>query len=109
MTTTIKPKRARRFAREPMTVAPAVTPEKADGAQIDRQAPTAPVRKESKSAQVIALLQRPDGATLDELIALTGWLPHTSRAAMTGLRKKGHEIQRTVIDGVSRYTIARAS
>lgn len=105
MTTTTKPQRARRFAREPMAAAPALTPEKADGAQIDHQASAAPVMKESKTARVLEMLKCPDGATLDQLIAATGWLPHTSRAAMTGLRKKGHEIQRTVIDGVSRYTI----
>jgi hypothetical protein len=36
---------------------------------------------------VIALLQQEQGATLAELIATTGWLPHTTRAALTGLRK----------------------
>jgi Protein of unknown function (DUF3489) len=34
-----------------------------------------------------------DGATVGELIALTGWLPHTARAALTGLRKRGYRIQ----------------
>ncbi len=48
----------------------------------------------SKSAAVLALLQREDGATLDELIEATGWLLHTTRAALTGLRKKGHDIAR---------------
>jgi hypothetical protein len=32
------------------------------------------------------------GATLDELVAATNWLPHTTRAALTGLRRRGHEI-----------------
>ena len=40
--------------------------------------------------QVIELLQRGDSATLAELIADTGWLPHTTRAALTGLRKRGY-------------------
>jgi hypothetical protein len=34
-------------------------------------------------------LQRDCGATLEELIAATDWLPHTTRAALTGLRKRG--------------------
>ena len=33
---------------------------------------------------------RPAGATIDQLVAATGWLPHTTRAALTGLKKKGH-------------------
>jgi len=108
MTTTTKPKRARRFAREPITTVPAVTPAEADGALTAPQESAAPARKESKTARVLALLQRADGVTLDEMVAATGWLPHTTRAAMTGLRKKGHDIQRTVINGVSRYTITAA-
>jgi hypothetical protein len=35
------------------------------------------------------------GVTLDALIEATGWLPHTTRAAMTGLRKRGFAIERT--------------
>ncbi len=42
----------------------------------------------AKIAQVIALLEGPGGATLAELVAATGWLPHTTRAALTGLRKR---------------------
>ena len=30
--------------------------------------------------------------TLAELIAATGWLPHTTRAALTGLRKRGYAV-----------------
>jgi hypothetical protein len=43
----------------------------------------------SKLAQVVELLQQDRGASIDELIAVTGWLPHTTRAALTGLRKRG--------------------
>ena len=32
------------------------------------------------------------GATIDEIVAATGWLPHTARAALTGLRKRGYAI-----------------
>jgi hypothetical protein len=46
----------------------------------------------TKIAAVIALLQHGDGATLAQLVAATGWLPHTTRAALTGLRKRGYAI-----------------
>jgi hypothetical protein len=49
-------------------------------------------RSGTKLAQVVELLQRDDGATLDELITSTGWLPHTTRAALTGLRKRGFAV-----------------
>ena len=65
-----------------------------------------PVEPVSKIAMVANLLRRKGGATLTELIAATGWLPHTTRAALTGLRKKGHDIERGTRDGVTSYTIA---
>ena len=37
-------------------------------------------------------LERDRGATIEELIAATGWLAHTSRAALTGLRKRGYAV-----------------
>jgi hypothetical protein len=65
-------------------------------------------RPNSKSAAVIELLRRPEGASLDDLTTATSWQPHTARAALTGLRKKGHEVAREKVDGVSRYRIAGA-
>ena len=53
--------------------------------------PSAP-RGGSKLARVIALLERDHGATIAELIAATGWLAHTTRAALTGLRKRGYAV-----------------
>ena len=46
----------------------------------------------SKLAGVIGLLERDHGATIEELIAATGWLAHTTRAALTGLRKRGYAV-----------------
>jgi hypothetical protein len=54
---------------------------------------------------VIALLEQEQGATLAELIAATGWLPHTTRAALTGLRKKGHAIGKSSRNGATCYRI----
>ena len=50
-------------------------------------------RRGTKIAQVIELLQGNDGTTLAELVANTGWLPHTARAALTGLRKRGYAVR----------------
>ena len=67
--------------------------------------PNAP-RPGSKLAEVIALLDRDAGASIAELIAATGWLPHTTRAALTGLRKRGYTITRQgAEEGASVYRI----
>ena len=43
--------------------------------------------------------------TLNEMVEATGWLPHTTRAALTGLKKKGHEVTSTKTDGVRTYRV----
>lgn len=60
---------------------------------------------DSKIGNVIKLLRRKSGATLDQLTKVTEWQPHTVRAALTGLRKKGHVITREKRDGTSFYSI----
>jgi hypothetical protein len=52
-------------------------------------------RQGSKLAGVMALLGRKQGAGIEELTSATGWLPHTTRAALTGLRKRGYAIERS--------------
>lgn len=52
--------------------------------------PDAPARATpSKAATVAKLLSRNRGATLDEIMASTSWQPHSTRAFLSGLRKKG--------------------
>ena len=70
--------------------------------------PAKPVAQpaQSKSKRLISLIERDSGATLEEMVTLTGWLPHTTRAALTGLRKKGHVITSDKIDGVRTYRTA---
>jgi hypothetical protein len=66
-------------------------------------------RDGSKLARVIDLLQRSDGATIPNLTEATGWLPHTTRAALTGLRKRGYAVIRERIGaGGSVYRISGA-
>ena len=71
----------------------------AEGADHDAtpnaSAPTAPAgakartpREGTKQATLIAMLQAPDGATIEEIMAATGWQSHTVRGAMAGALKK---------------------
>ncbi len=45
-------------------------------------------RENSKQAQVIALLKRPEGATIKQICEATGWQQHTVRGAFAGSFKK---------------------
>lgn len=81
-------KRARKMAREPI----------AEAAAIDS-------KRTTKSDLIIEMLSKAEGATLNELVAATSWLPHTTRAALTGLKKKGHTVISEKHEGVRRYRI----
>jgi len=63
-------------------------------------------RRGSKNEKVIALLKRDSGASLAEITKATGWQPHSARAVLTGFRKKGFAIDKTKVDGLTRYRIA---
>ncbi len=66
--------------------------------------------RRTKADTILDLVQRPTGASIAELTKATGWLRHSVRAALTGLRKKGREVVRTKDDqGVTRYCIAAES
>jgi hypothetical protein len=53
---------------------------------------TVTTQRLSKKTLITTLLRRPDGATLADLTAATGWQVHSIRAAMTGLRKTGNGV-----------------
>lgn len=74
--------------------------------QPEEPAPPPELRADTKKARVLALLHREESANLDELVLETDWLPHTTRAALTGLRKKGHAVLTEKVDGKTRYRIA---
>ena len=54
--------------------------------------PRAP-RVGTKLAQAIEMLRATEGATIAELSEAMGWLPHTTRAVLTGLRKRGYGLR----------------
>jgi DNA-binding MarR family transcriptional regulator len=62
-------------------------------------------KRTTKQALLLELIGKEGGASLEELTSATGWLPHTARAAITGLRKRGHDVQRERVEGVSRYIV----
>lgn len=63
----------------------------------------------TKRSQLIGLLEREGGASTAELATTLGWLPHTTRAALTGLRKKGHIIVKVNAGDGTRYSLAAAA
>jgi hypothetical protein len=92
---------------------PAVKPEPIVAAPPESaQAPTLPageVRPGTKLALLIKMLRREKGVTIAELMKATGWLPHTVRATISGLRKKGYEVTTDAADNGTRYRITGAA
>ncbi|WP_252258592.1 DUF3489 domain-containing protein [Erythrobacter aurantius] len=72
-------------------------------------ADTTGAAKSTKIAAVIDLLLRKQGATLDEIVAATSLQSHSARAALTGLKKKGHTIEKTKRDDATCYRITEAA
>lgn len=58
-----------------------------------KPADTTPQRQ-TKASMVEAMLARKEGVTLNAMCEAAGWLAHTCRAFLTGLRKKGKEVGR---------------
>jgi len=76
--------------------------EQPDVVQLTRSVPLSPaengktgqLRPGSKLSLVVDLLRGAEGGSLERIRESTGWLPHTCRAALTGLRKRGYQIVR---------------
>jgi hypothetical protein len=96
----------RKMARGPRATAAAINTDAVTPAP--EQTPCPAPAREKKIDKVIAFLRREDGATLAEMVEITGWLPHTTRAALTGLRKKGHVLEKSKRDDATCYRIVEA-
>lgn len=55
-------------------------------------------RARTKQAKLVAMLSRKSGVTLAKASEALGWQPHTTRATMTGLKKRGYVIERLLRD-----------
>jgi hypothetical protein len=73
-------------------------PRYAKGATFDESGSPAPLAtsapRGAKQRLVLELLGRSEGASVPELMEATGWLPHTTRAALSRLRLSGTELKR---------------
>jgi hypothetical protein len=49
-------------------------------------------REGTKREKVLAMLRRPEGATVAQIAEATGWAPHTVRGFFAGLKKRGVEV-----------------
>jgi hypothetical protein len=89
-------------AADPGEPAPGTLTEPAGAWELPVTAQPSAPREGTKQALVLSLLSRPEGAT--------GWLPHTTRAALTGLRQRGYPITRDKDAGQeSVYRVAPAA
>ena len=52
-------------------------------------------RKGTKQARLVSMLSTRHGVTIEKVGAAMGWQPHTTRASLTGLRKRGYQIERS--------------
>jgi hypothetical protein len=77
------PAKGRRKAK-PARTAPAAREPKTAGEATTKPTP----RAGTKQAQMIDLLKRPEGATVEQIAAATGWQHHTIRGAISGALKK---------------------
>lgn len=59
----------------------------------------------TKTDAVIGLLRRPEGASIDEIMAATGWQRHSVRGALAGavMKKLGSAVRAELADGIRRY------
>jgi hypothetical protein len=75
-----------------------------------RKAAPTPQPKTTKQDQVLALLRRQNGASLDEIVAATDWKPHSARGFLAGAVKKRLKIEvvseKNAETGERRYHVA---
>jgi hypothetical protein len=71
----------------------------------------APPRANSKAAHILALLARPEGATVKELVAATGWQAHSIRGFVSGnlVKKRKLKLGSLQRDGQHAYRLPQVS
>ncbi len=66
-------------------------------------------RNTTGTAQLRKLLGRKNGATIAQMQTAFGWQPHTARAALSGLRKRGETVERSDTVKGALYRIVSAA
>jgi len=80
----------------------------ATAAVVDVNANANAPRPHSKIARLVALMGEGSGASLEEMREATGWQAHSVRAALTGLRKRGVVITRSVEGTMPLWSVRRS-
>jgi Protein of unknown function (DUF3489) len=83
-----------RVSKRPPASSRAASGAGAKGPDADNSDARSEPRANSKLALLLGLLSRDRGATIAELTRATGWLSHTTRAALTRLRQRGFGLER---------------
>ena len=102
-----EPANADRAPRQKKDQAPARTAKRGSAKEPAANVPPNPFRSGTKGATITALLTRPDGASLAEMIEATGWQAHSVRGFLSGAlgRKHGLTVTSATEDGVRRYRL----
>ena len=115
--------RRSKWASNPLVITPAgfaaigievpnAAADPAADAQTSQPQPVAAGRPERPAGKMGVLLDavaRPKGATLDELTTASGWLPHTTRAALTRLRQRGFDVRLATTGARKAYHLVPAA
>ena len=101
--------------RPPPAIAAQPAPKRSRGAQKQTSRPAVsaaasdPQRPAGKLGEVLTAVGAKPGATLVELVSLTGWQPHTARAALTRLRQRGFKVHLREAEGRKAYHLTQAA
>ena len=110
---TWRPCRHQVVEKYPLTVSAKLPPWRPPMSRTKQSLPSSPeapwAAGSSKVEAVIALLETGQGTTLNDIIERTSWQPHTARAMLSGLKKKGNNIQLEKVSGISRYRIIKGA
>jgi hypothetical protein len=100
---------AKKRGRPRTTTEPVETPKRGRSKKATEASGPRKTRDDTKQAQLIAMLRRKEGATIAQIVAATGWQPHTVRGAFAGALKKrlGLEVSSEKVESRGRvYRIA---